>query len=199
MANAATNWLDRAIGFFSPREALRRVQYRRALGLVERFNYEGGMMGRRTGGWVTSNSDANRETHGSMVWLRNRARDLVRNNPFAAKALSELIGNQVGTGILPRADTGSGRASPQVQRSMNRSPVTLPLREGDGGRGHSHPARSFPFSGRGRISSLSGPRQYATINSPSAWRCSSPMPTPAGHPSSPVVFALQHATQSSTA
>jgi len=107
MANAATNWLDRAIGFFSPREALRRVQYRRALGLVERFNYEGGMMGRRTGGWVTSNSDANRETQGSMVWLRNRARDLVRNNPFAAKALSELIGNQVGTGILPRADTGS--------------------------------------------------------------------------------------------
>ena len=37
------------------------------------------MPGRRTAGWITSDSDANRETQGGMVWLRNRARELVRN------------------------------------------------------------------------------------------------------------------------
>src|ERR1017187_8919199 len=103
---ARRNWIDRAVTLFSPRAGLKRLQYRRALAIAENFSYEGAMRGRRTGGWVTSNSDANRETQGSMVWLRDRARDLVRNNPYAAKALSELVGNQIGTGIIPRADTG---------------------------------------------------------------------------------------------
>ena len=100
------NWLDRAISFVAPQSGLRRLQFRRALAVAEKFSYEGAMKGRRTGGWITSDSDANRETQGSMVWLRNRARDLVRNNPYASKALSELVGNQIGTGIMPRANTG---------------------------------------------------------------------------------------------
>jgi lambda family phage portal protein len=44
---------------------------------------------------------------GSLVWLRNRSRDLVRNNPYACKAVEELVGNTVGTGIVPQAKTGS--------------------------------------------------------------------------------------------
>jgi lambda family phage portal protein len=44
---------------------------------------------------------------GSLVWLRNRSRDLVRNNPYAVKATEELVGNGVGTGIVPQAKTGN--------------------------------------------------------------------------------------------
>ena len=44
---------------------------------------------------------------GSLIWLRNRSRDLVRNNPYAARAIEELAGNVVGTGIVPRAKTGN--------------------------------------------------------------------------------------------
>src|SRR6202044_1010646 len=43
---------------------------------------------------------------GSLIWLPNRARDLIRNNPHAAKALEELTGHTVGTGIVPQAKTG---------------------------------------------------------------------------------------------
>ena len=108
------NWVDRMVSFVSPRAGLRRIQYRRALDIAERFAYEGATLGRRTGGWITGNSDANRETFGSMVWLRNRARDLVRNNPYASKAISELVGNQIGTGIMPRADTGDDKLNQRI-------------------------------------------------------------------------------------
>jgi capsid protein len=39
--------------------------------------------------------------------LRNRSRDLLRNNPYASKAIAELVGNTVGTGIVPQAKTGN--------------------------------------------------------------------------------------------
>jgi lambda family phage portal protein len=44
---------------------------------------------------------------GALIWLRDRSRDLVRNNPHASKALEELVGNSVGTGIVPTASTGN--------------------------------------------------------------------------------------------
>jgi len=114
------NFIDRAIGWVSPATALRRVQYRRALHVAERFSYDGAMRGRRTGGWITSNSDANRETFGSMVWLRDRARDLARNNPYATKALSELVGAQIGTGIIPRANTGDDKLNVLIDQKFER-------------------------------------------------------------------------------
>jgi len=114
------NFIDRAIGWVSPATALRRVQYRRALQVAEAFSYDGAMRGRRTGGWITSNSDANRETFGSMVWLRDRARDLARNNPYATKALSELVGAQIGTGIIPRANTGDDKLNVLIDQKFER-------------------------------------------------------------------------------
>ena len=41
--------------------------------------------------------------------LRDRMRDLVRNNPHAAKAVSVLVNNIVGAGIMPRAATGDDK------------------------------------------------------------------------------------------
>ena len=119
-ATKPMNLIDRPIGWVSPATALRRVQYRRALQVAEAFSYDGAMRGRRTGGWITSNSDANRETFGSMVWLRDRARDLARNNPYAAKALSELVGAQIGTGILPRANTGDDKLNVLIDQKFER-------------------------------------------------------------------------------
>jgi lambda family phage portal protein len=112
------NWVDRAVSVLSPKLGFRRLQYRRALAIAEKFSYDGAMRGRRAAGWVTSDSDANREIFGSMVWLRDRARDLVRNNPFAAKALSELVGNQIGTGMAPRADTGNDRLNTVIDAAF---------------------------------------------------------------------------------
>ena len=108
------NVLDRAINFVAPRYGLRRTQARMALELTEgylerhasRFSYDGASAGRRAYGWYAPSTDANVELMGSLVWLRNRSRDLIRNNPYASKAIEELAGNTVGTGIVPQAKTG---------------------------------------------------------------------------------------------
>jgi lambda family phage portal protein len=105
-----TNWFERAISVFSPSWALSRAKSRIVLDhaqrTAERFRYEGARSGRRTDGWVSGASDANVELMGALVWLRDRSRDLIRNNPYAAKAIEELVGNTVGTGITPQANTG---------------------------------------------------------------------------------------------
>src|ERR1035441_326759 len=74
---------------------------------AERFRYDGATAGRRAHGWYAAGTDANVELMGSLIWLRNRSRDLIRNNPYAARAIEELAGNVVGTGIVPKAKTGS--------------------------------------------------------------------------------------------
>ena len=109
------NLLDKAISIVAPRVALQRVRSRVALELTtgylerhaQRFRYEGATAGRRAHGWYAASTDANVELMGSLIWLRNRSRDLIRNNPYAARAIEELAGNVVGTGIVPKAKTGN--------------------------------------------------------------------------------------------
>jgi len=96
------NWLDRTVGFVSPAAGLRRARQRAAMRLLFR-GYEGAKLGRRTDGWVTAGTGANTEIGPALVRLRDRSRDLVRNNPYAAKAVQAVVSNLVGTGILPRA------------------------------------------------------------------------------------------------
>ena len=96
------NWLDRTIGAVAPAVALRRLRQRQALQLMQRA-YEGAKAGRRTDGWVTPGTGANAEIGPASSRLRDRSRDLVRNNPYAAKAVNALVSNLVGTGNVPRA------------------------------------------------------------------------------------------------
>ena len=108
------NIIDRAITAVAPRVALRRAQARAVLALTQdymdrhaqRFSYDAATAGRRTHDWYAPSSDANVELMGSLVWMRNRSRELIRNNPYASKAVEELVGNAVGTGIVPQAKTG---------------------------------------------------------------------------------------------
>src|SRR5579859_749697 len=76
-------------------------------GQREQFRYEGATAGRRVHGWYAGAADANVELMGALIWLRDRSRDLIRNNPYACKAIEELVGNTVGTGISPQAGTGN--------------------------------------------------------------------------------------------
>ena len=48
--------------------------------------------------------------------LRDRSRDLVRNNPYAAKAVGALVSNMVGTGLLPRARAATPELAAQADR-----------------------------------------------------------------------------------
>ena len=105
------SWLNSAIGWFSPRTGLQRAQAKLALQLIEghQRRYEGSSAGRRTDGWITSGTDVNAEIGAANARLRSRARDLVRNNAYAAKAVFSLSANVIGGGIVPRADDKTDR------------------------------------------------------------------------------------------
>lgn len=63
--------------------------------------YEGSARGRRTSSWKAGSGSADAEIFRSLVTLRNRARDLVRNNAYAARGLEVLTNEIVGHGIVP--------------------------------------------------------------------------------------------------
>lgn len=103
------NLLDRAIALFSPEAAMRRDLARRYI----RLAYEGASAGRRFGSWLAGRSSANAEIGSSLFALRDRSHALVRDNPYAARALNEFADIAVGTGITARA---SGADEGEVAR-----------------------------------------------------------------------------------
>jgi lambda family phage portal protein len=80
----------------------RRARFRMLKEQIIRFAYEGARIGRRTSGWLASANSANAEIAPDLPRLRERSRELIRNNHFAAKAALEWVTKTVGTGILPR-------------------------------------------------------------------------------------------------
>jgi lambda family phage portal protein len=99
------NFLDRAIGFVAPQRAAKRARARlqvEAMTTAKR-SYDAAKLGRRTSGWIAGGGSANAETVNVLPILRYRSRELVRNNPYAARAIDILAANTVGTGIRPEA------------------------------------------------------------------------------------------------
>ena len=112
-------WLDDFIGVFSPQSALKRKHSRVALEMMER-SYDGAKTGRRIDDWITTNSSSNTEIYGAGSMLRNRARDLVRNNCYGSKAIEIFVGNVIGTGINPQANTGSDVLDAQIMAAWEK-------------------------------------------------------------------------------
>lgn len=106
---------DRVVGWFSPESQLRRMQARAAIAVAStRRGYDGARVGRRTDGWKTANTSANAEILRDVARVRQRSRDLVRNNPRAARAVSILASNIVGDGITPRVRSGDADLDKRV-------------------------------------------------------------------------------------
>lgn len=99
-----TTWLDRTLGVVAPQWQLKRVRARIATDLVLRhYGYEAASVGRRTQNWNRSMGDANTvNDYASLARLREIARDLVRNNPYAESALATIGDHTVGWGILAK-------------------------------------------------------------------------------------------------
>ena len=101
------NWLDNVIGFLSPRAEARRLRARLAVEyygkVMGKRKYEGASNGNRLSGWITTGSSANTEIATGLPMIRNRSRDLVRNNCYAKRGISVIKSNVVGTGIITQA------------------------------------------------------------------------------------------------
>ena len=80
----------------APRAALRRHAARLQLDQMRR--YDAAARGRRTDSWVTQGSSADAATARGFGIQRDRARDLVRNNPYARKAVESWVTNLIGAG-----------------------------------------------------------------------------------------------------
>lgn len=71
--------------------------------------YEAAASGRRTSGWIAGATSANSETLGGLTALRNRSRDLVRNDEYAPAAVASIESRMVGEGIRATARVANDR------------------------------------------------------------------------------------------
>lgn len=103
------SWLDKTISWINPEKGLRRAQARRAIEAMNsrkpRARYEGAIGGHRTSKWSTPGSSQNAETRFDLPALRDRSRDLVRNDPYAAKAINVMASTIIGRGMTPKLPT----------------------------------------------------------------------------------------------
>ncbi|MEN1479450.1 phage portal protein, partial [Pseudomonas aeruginosa] len=89
---------------------LKKIRAELSAGLLAR-RFEGAAGGRRNEGWRSAGTDANAENAPALGRLRNRARDLRRNNPYAERAVTGIADNVVGAGVVPRPMARSDRAN----------------------------------------------------------------------------------------
>lgn len=92
------NFIDEIVSFLNPMAGVKRAQARNALELVR--GYDAAKVGRRTDGWVAGHGSANVEIGSALLRVRNRCRDVVRNNEYASRALDALVTNSVGDGVI---------------------------------------------------------------------------------------------------
>ena len=81
--------------------------------------YEGAKFSRLTADWVTSNTSADSEVYGSAQKLRDRARQLCRDNDYARQALRAIEGNVVGQGIPFQAQVRMLRGGGRLDKGVN--------------------------------------------------------------------------------
>lgn len=110
-------WLDSAIAAVSPQLGVRRAQARLALDAMR--GYDAAQNGRRTSSFRRGAPSANAEIGRSLVALRERSRELVRNTYIGQRTLDVLTTHVIGTDLTIRFDTGSDRADRSVQALWN--------------------------------------------------------------------------------
>jgi len=100
------NIVDRAVTFFNPAAGFKRWRARQMMALAG--GYEGGARKRRdTAGFNPGGGGPEADLHLDLPALRDRSRDLYRNNPIARGAVNEKVSIVVGAGHI---------VDPQVNR-----------------------------------------------------------------------------------
>lgn len=102
--------IDRTIGIFSPKTELKRRMIRTGSNNIRA--YDAATKGRRGAGWRSVGKGPKDGLCG-LSTLRERSRDLVRNNGYAKKAVGGIVANTVGTGIQLQFISEGGNNSGQ--------------------------------------------------------------------------------------
>lgn len=101
------NWLDQAAAVISPLWGARRMAARFATAQARRFlaragGYHGAQHDRLKSAWAPGGGSADADLLPDLADLRERSRDLNRNDPHAAAITTTMATNIVGTGITPQ-------------------------------------------------------------------------------------------------
>jgi len=98
------NGLDGLVGFFSPKAGLKRRMFREAIKLSEKFgSYRGAEKHRLRSSWIPGGGSADQDIIPDLPDLRERSRDLNRNDAHASGITNTMTTNVVGTGIRPQS------------------------------------------------------------------------------------------------
>ncbi|MDD0852988.1 phage portal protein [Halobacteriovorax sp. GB3] len=93
------NALDKVIGYISPSAGLRRARARSNFNQIRR--YDGASKKKRLKNWRLQEMTMNQILDADAVTLKERARDLTRNNAYGKAALRVLTHSLVGPGFTP--------------------------------------------------------------------------------------------------
>ena len=104
LSSTISNLVDNTIGVFSPLRALRRRLARDAVSSSDRFSsYKGASSNRPRSNWSVSPGSADADLLPELDTLRERSRDLIRNDPHAASISQSFVDNVIGNGIKPQS------------------------------------------------------------------------------------------------
>lgn len=110
-------FFDKLLTGIAPGVAVRRQEQRLKLDGLKRARsyYQGATTSHRSAGWRPVNTDVNNETRFSAQRLRDVAREMVRNNPYASRAQHVIASNVIGTGIIPSIESPNGRMKARLE------------------------------------------------------------------------------------
>lgn len=104
------NWLDNKINSIFPVWGAKRTAARYAMQFL---NYNGGYDGAKKNrpheNWIPGGGSADQDLLTDLPDLRERSRDLIRNNGIATGAINTEVANIVGSGILPQSALNADR------------------------------------------------------------------------------------------
>lgn len=111
------NRLDRAIGFFFPGWGFKRKAARFA-GEFMLSGYRGGKTRRPRDKWIPGGGSADEDILLDLPTLRERSRDLNRNEAVAAGATDTVVTNVVGSGIMPQSQINAERLGIEPDKAL---------------------------------------------------------------------------------
>jgi len=97
------NVIDRVVEFFAPGRALQRLKNRAQMAIAGQW-YGARFDRGATANWMPYGGSGDSDTVYDLRWLRNRSRDLMRNNPLALGAVNTVTTAAVGTGMVLRSE-----------------------------------------------------------------------------------------------
>ncbi len=114
--------LDSFIGIFSPAREYKRKAFRFVNKIALRGGYTGAKTDRLNEGWTTWGGSADEDLLPDIQTLRERSRDLNRNDGIAAGVTGTMVTNIIGSGIQPQSyiDRESLGLSPEATDALQR-------------------------------------------------------------------------------